>query len=384
MKILLIGEYSNLHNSLKHGLICRGHTVKLISSGDGFKNFKSDLKIKKPNLKKGVFIKKIFKALFKYPFKYYYNSIQFQFILKRLKNYDVVQLINEHSIGGIPCIEKYQMKILKKQNKSMFLLCCGEDFNSVNYYLNFKSEFKYSILTPYVKDKRLKSNYEYSLKYLTKPFKNLSKTLHDICDGIISTDLDYHFVFKNKNKYLGMIPNPIILLGDNHRYAKEFKKINHKKINVLLGINSSNYLKKGIMYFEKLIGKLKSKFPEVVFKVTYDLPFEKYMVEVAKTDILLDQIYSYDQGYNALEAMALGKVVFTGGEKIFLKHYKISEDEVVINTLPDINYLVKKMSYLLNNPNEIKRIGRNAKKFVIKYHDSEKISGKYLQKWGAI
>ena len=101
------------------------------------------------------------------------------------------------------------------------------------------------------------------------------------------------------------------------------------------------------------------------------------MVEVAKTDILLDQIYSYDQGYNALEAMALGKVVFTGGEKIFLKHYKISEDEVVINTLPDINYLVKKMSYLLNNPNEIKRIGRNAKKFVIKYHDSEKISGKY-------
>ena len=108
------------------------------------------------------------------------------------------------------------------------------------------------------------------------------------------------------------------------------------------------------------------------------------MVEVAKTDILLDQIYSYDQGYNALEAMALGKVVFTGGEKIFLKHYKISEDEVVINTLPDINYLVKKMSYLLNNPNEIKRIGRNAKKFVTKHHDSEKISGKYLQKWGII
>ena len=36
------------------------------------------------------------------------------------------------------------------------------------------------------------------------------------------------------------------------------------------------------------------------------------------------------------------------------------------------------MSYLLNNPNEIKRIGRNAKKFVKEYHDSEKISGKYV------
>ena len=42
------------------------------------------------------------------------------------------------------------------------------------------------------------------------------------------------------------------------------------------------------------------------------------------------------------------------------------------------------MSYLLNNPNEIKRIGKNAKKFVKKHHDSEKISRKYLQKWGVI
>ena len=31
--------------------------------------------------------------------------------------------------------------------------------------------------------------------------------------------------------------------------------------------------------------------------------------------ILLDQVYAYDQGYNALEAMAKGKVVFTGAEK---------------------------------------------------------------------
>ena len=45
MKILLIGEYSNLHNSLKKGLIELGHEVTLVSFGDGFKNLSSDIRL---------------------------------------------------------------------------------------------------------------------------------------------------------------------------------------------------------------------------------------------------------------------------------------------------------------------------------------------------
>ena len=45
MRILLIGEYSRLHNSLKEGLQKNGHTVTLIGSGDGYKNFPVDIKI---------------------------------------------------------------------------------------------------------------------------------------------------------------------------------------------------------------------------------------------------------------------------------------------------------------------------------------------------
>ena len=46
MKILLIGEYSNLHNSLKQGLVNNGHNVVLLSNGDGFKNYEADILIK--------------------------------------------------------------------------------------------------------------------------------------------------------------------------------------------------------------------------------------------------------------------------------------------------------------------------------------------------
>ena len=45
MKILLIGEYSRLHNSLKEGLEKNGHNVTLVGSGDGFKNYPVDIKL---------------------------------------------------------------------------------------------------------------------------------------------------------------------------------------------------------------------------------------------------------------------------------------------------------------------------------------------------
>ena len=46
MKILLIGEYSRLHNSLKKGLKELGNDVTLIGTGDLFKNYPVDISIK--------------------------------------------------------------------------------------------------------------------------------------------------------------------------------------------------------------------------------------------------------------------------------------------------------------------------------------------------
>ena len=60
MKILLIGEYSNLHNSLKQSLLKKGHDVTLIADGDGFKQFDADILIKSI-----IFENKILKVLTK-------------------------------------------------------------------------------------------------------------------------------------------------------------------------------------------------------------------------------------------------------------------------------------------------------------------------------
>ena len=47
MKVLLVGEFSRLHNSLKEGLETLGHHVVIMGYEDGFKKFPVDFLIEK-------------------------------------------------------------------------------------------------------------------------------------------------------------------------------------------------------------------------------------------------------------------------------------------------------------------------------------------------
>ena len=53
MKILLIGEYSNVHWTLAEGLRHLGHTVTVLSNGDFWKNYNRDISLTRSNSKIG-------------------------------------------------------------------------------------------------------------------------------------------------------------------------------------------------------------------------------------------------------------------------------------------------------------------------------------------
>ncbi len=67
MKILLVGEYSRLHNSLKEGLTHLGHSVTLIGDGDLFKNYPVDISIKPKVLHFNWFTRKCKVAFYNLP-----------------------------------------------------------------------------------------------------------------------------------------------------------------------------------------------------------------------------------------------------------------------------------------------------------------------------
>jgi glycosyltransferase involved in cell wall biosynthesis len=214
------------------------------------------------------------------------------------------------------------------------------------------------------------------LKYRTKPFEKLHQYIYENVQGVIATDLDYHIPLQNHPKYLGLIPSPMNL--DKFRIS-EIKITD--KIVFFHGINRESYFKKGNDFFEKALEIIKDKYENKIEILTAEnVAYEQYINMYDKANIVLDQLYGHDQGSNGLEAMAKGKAVFTNASDVFEKHYNLTE-KVAINGLPDINYLVNELSFLIDNPTEITALGKRARIFIEREHDNLTIASNYLALW---
>jgi glycosyltransferase involved in cell wall biosynthesis len=375
MKILLLGEYSRLHNSLKEGLQKLGHDVTILGFKDGFKDYPVDFPLEKKwdngllkKIKLGVL------RLTGFDISSYLTYKQFQKNQNQFKDFDVVQLINENTFF---CDYQHEKKILKylfQHNKKVFLLSCGDDYPYVTY--NFNHPENPSIIQPYLARKIEDKNFSNVLKFRTKSYEKLHHYIYATIQGVIATDIDYHIPLQNHPKYLGLIPSPMNL----DKFPKTEMKIKDKII-IFHGINRESYFKKGNDFFEKALDIIKEKYPDkVAILVTENVPYKDYIKSYNQAHIVLDQLYGHDQGSNGLEAMSKGKVVFTNASKQFEKNYNVTE-KVAINGLPDVEYLVAQLSFLIENPEEIIAIAKRARLFIEKEHDYLKIAEKYIAVW---
>ena len=377
MKILLLGEYSRLHNSLKEGLVSLGHEVITVASGDDFKKYDADYSFHSAFFSRFWFIRKGKNLIYKttsIDLEKIERAIRFYFLLPKLKGCDHVQLINSDAIETYPFLARFLYKKVFQNIESRSLLVCGDETPIIDYL--FKKEMKYSVLTPYFDDNSLRKKFEFPLKYLTKSYRKTFDWLHNNCTSLISSDLDYKIPLVAMEYKAHFIPNPINI------DVIEFKKLEiNTEVVIFLGINRGSYIKKGISFFEKALAIIKEKYnSKVEILITENVPYNQYISLYNKAHILLDQVYAYDQGYNALEAMAKGKVVFTGAENEFAKQYNLTE-RVAINALPDVDSLVNELSFLIDNPGEIIAIGKRARTFIEKEHHYIKIAEKYLEVW---
>lgn len=128
MKILLIGEASNLHWTLAEGLRANGHTVTVVSHGSHWLNNKRDVSI----VRRGYDL---------------FHSIQYMADIIRhlpqMRGYDVVQVTNPVFFDLRPEKNWAIFKYLKKHNKKIFLDALAIDHYYVKACLDSKT-FRYS------------------------------------------------------------------------------------------------------------------------------------------------------------------------------------------------------------------------------------------------
>jgi glycosyltransferase involved in cell wall biosynthesis len=90
-----------------------------------------------------------------------------------------------------------------------------------------------------------------------------------------------------------------------------------------------------------------------------------------------------DQGYNALEAMAKGKVVFTGAGPEFSGHYHL-DGSVAVDAVPDTDKLAGALATLVDNPETLVEIGKRAREFVEREHHYIDIARRYVAVWESV
>ena len=361
MKILLLGEYSNLHATLAEGLRQLGHQVLLVSDGTNIYNYKRDISL----YRKG---KGRFEAL-----KY---IAKLAWTLPKLRGFDIVQLINPDFVA-LKAERQYPIyNYLRRNNGKMILGAFGSDWQWVKRGLKDKI-FRYGDFN--VGD-RLRTN-DYTQRTIREWYGSakgeLSQFIAKDCDAIISCLYEYQVSYESDYPdKTHFIPLPII--------PKDSISVAERKagqpVRFFLGIKRELMEIKGTDIFYRALHRLKEQYPEQCeITIVEDLPFEAYIKKMEGQDVILDQAYSYTPAMNGLEAMSRGLICVGGGEK---ENYEIlGENSLfpIINIYPDDESAYQALEQLILHPERIPLLQKQSIEYVIKHHHYIDVAKKYIE-----
>ncbi|MBP5380798.1 MAG: glycosyltransferase family 1 protein [Bacteroidaceae bacterium] len=364
MRILLIGEYSNVHWTLAEGLRTLGHEVTVVSDGDCWKDYPRDIDLRRRSLGWIDTARYLF---------------DIQRTLPRLRDYDVVQLINPVFLDlRAERILPYY-KRLRKQNDKLFLGSFGIDKPWVEEGLK-PDTFRYSDF--YLNGQRRLNPFTYQMEadWLRGSKGTLFDQIADDCDGIIASLYEnlvccrQHYADK-----LHFIPFPINL--ENITPKEEHPE--YSGLRFFIGIQRDRSIYKGTDIMLRALERLQKTYPDRMEIVKAEsVPFPTYQNMMNHSDILLDQLYSYTPGMNGLLAMAKGLVLVGGGEE---EHYQsIGETELrpIINVCPSEDDVVAQIeSRLLTHPDDIRQLSLDSVAYIRRHHDHIRIAQQFLKVW---
>lgn len=364
MKILLLGEYSNVHWTLAQALRAMGHTVCVVSNGDFWKDYRRDISLvrKNPDSKwDGILYWMKVKAL-----------------LPKLTGYDVVQLINpmflELKAQRIEPIYRY----LRRHNGKLFLDAYGMDYYWVHTCTTTRT-FRYSDFN--IGD-RLVTNAPALAErkdWADDTAKSrLNRYIAQDCDGIVAGMYEYYACYKplfpDKTVY---IPFPIDA-GD----IKPVESYPGGKVNFFIGIQKARSQYKGTDILYRALLRLKENYPNLCeIKKAESVPFEEYKRLLRHSHVLIDQLYGYSPGMNALLAMSAGQVVVGGGEPEYYEMLHEEKMRPIVNVLPDEKDVYDKLEQLLLHPLRIAPMQEESRRLVLKHHDPRGVAQQYIDVW---
>lgn len=357
MKILLLGEYSNVHWTLAEGLRALGHKVTVVSGGDYWKNYPRDISlVRRPGKLGGM--------------AYMARLLQ---LLPRLRGYDVVQLINplflDLKAERIAPVYRY----LRRHNGRMVLGAFGMDYYWVHTCCTDKP-LRYS---DFNLGSQLRTNADALSEradWLGTAKARLNQQMADEADAIVCGLYEYWVCyqphFPQKTTY---IPFPI-----KQKMQPEELTPHTGPLKLFIGINKTRSQYKGTDIMLSAAQEVVSRHPDKVeLRVAESVPFAQYVEMLNGSDAILDQLYSYTPAMNALEAMSRGIITVGGGEPECYELLGERELRPIVNVLPTRESVVEALEELALHPERIDLLKRQGLKFIARHHSHIRVAEAY-------
>ncbi len=361
MRILLLGDYSNVHATLAEGLNALGHECVVASDGDHWKDYRRDIDLKRGfGLRGNVsFLWRLMKAL------------------PSFRGYDVVQLINpiflELKAERIAPFYRY----LRKHNGKVVMAAFGMDHYWVDVNTNKRplrySDFNFgdSIRTD-LEAKRFSDEWTGTAK------ESLNKYIAKDCDGIVAGLYEYWATYDavpELRDKMQFIPFPIKMPDEQ---AVNTSRV-PRPLKIFVGISKDRSAYKGTDIMLAAARAVGEKHPGMIdIQVAEGVPFEQYKRMLDGSDAILDQLYSYTPAMNSLLAMSKGIINIGGGEP---ENYDIlNERELrpIINVEPTFESCFKEIEKLTLNPERIPLLKQQSIEYVKRHHDYVKVARQYV------
>lgn len=364
MKILFVGDASNMHNCLTQALRDLGHTAIVASNGSHWMNTHRDINLKRSPGKIGAV-------------KYVLDVLR---ALPKMRGFDVVETCDDIFLDLKPAKVRRVFDWLKQHNRCMVMGAIGTDYV---YYQACHDGKTYRYSDYMVGDKP--SPYALSSEYQAKHEDNWKQPLmrehsnHILgnIDGAISCLWEYHECYKpllgDKLAY-GGIPidtasvEPIILDREP------------EKVKFFIGIQRDRNILKGTDLLLEAARRTVDRYPtRCELTVVESVPYDEYIKMLCSSHVLLDQLYSYTPATNALLAMARGLVAVSGAEPEFYDLIDEHDNQPIINVSPLIEGDIDaKLEWLVQNKNEIPNLSRLSQEFVVKHNDAHVVAQRHI------
>lgn len=362
MRVLLLGEYSNVHWTLAEGLRSLGHDVVVASDGDSWKGYRRDVDLSRRSPSASAALAYVWRLLRAFP---------------RFQGFDVVQLINPVFLS-LKAERIYPFfHFLRRRNRSVFLGAYGMDHYWVRAGMDCRT-FRYSDFNLGPALRRNEDNAIWERDWLRGPKGRLNRRVARACDGIAAGLYEYYAAYRpDFAAKLRFIPFPI--RTDRARFIE---RGHGPKLRFFIGIQRGRSVYKGTDVMLRALQRTVERYPDACEMVSVEsVPFDEYVRLLDGSDVLLDQLYSYTPAMNALEAMAHGMVVVGGGEP---ENYELLGEQTlrpIVNVRPDEDDVCRRLAWLVEHRDEVPRLSRESRLYVERHHDYRLVARAYLDFW---